>query len=214
MRWLKLWMGYWARFQTFVGANSIPIEKRAQVFLTNQPHIIYKLLSNLASQQSPARDINDLKLDEIAEFTKGQFDPAQYVVRERFKFWSTMDHKPGKTVHELAAHIRHDAVTYDFYIHSRPAQQGNADTHFMCSVSNEGSPQGFFQTQGGWSHLRKGDSDGDWGRQQRRRSMVQCLTPFTGVEAFKRWSLSPSSGFAWFAKSIKFLGILVPENDT
>ena len=54
----ELWDDYWARFQTFVGANSVPVEKRALVFLTNQSHVNYKLLSNLASQQSPPKDVN------------------------------------------------------------------------------------------------------------------------------------------------------------
>eukprot|EP00731_Ephydatia_muelleri_P019387 Em0012g212a len=42
----ELWTDYWARFQTFVAAHSIPDDKKAQVFLTNQslvakdcPHI-------------------------------------------------------------------------------------------------------------------------------------------------------------------------------
>ena len=82
----ELWTDYWARFETFIGANSIPVGKQAQVFLTNQLRVNYKLLSNLASQQSPPKDINELTLDEIAEFMKGQFDPARYVVCERFKF--------------------------------------------------------------------------------------------------------------------------------
>ena len=78
----ELWMDYWARFQSFVGANSVPVKKQAQVFLTNQSRVNYKLLSNLASQQSPPKDTNALTLDEIAEFMKGQFDPARYVVRD------------------------------------------------------------------------------------------------------------------------------------
>ena len=50
---IELWDDYWARFQTFIGANSVPGEKRALVFLTNQSRVNFKLLSNLASQQSP-----------------------------------------------------------------------------------------------------------------------------------------------------------------
>ena len=54
----ELWKDYWDRFNTFIGANSIPEEKRAQVFLTNQTPVTYKLLCSLASQQTPPRDIN------------------------------------------------------------------------------------------------------------------------------------------------------------
>ena len=46
-----MWNDYWARFQTFVGANSVPTDRRVLVFLTNQSRVNYKLLSNLALQQ-------------------------------------------------------------------------------------------------------------------------------------------------------------------
>ena len=51
----ELWPDYWARFRTFLGANSIPESKEAQVFLTNQSADVYKMLSNLAAQQSPPK---------------------------------------------------------------------------------------------------------------------------------------------------------------
>ena len=73
----KMWSDYWARFQTFVGANSIPADKRAQVFLTNQSRVNFKLLSNLASQQTPSKGINELTLEEIKDYMKGQFDPIR-----------------------------------------------------------------------------------------------------------------------------------------
>lgn len=62
-----------------------------RTFLTINEHWIsspinYKLLSNLASQQTPAKGVNALTLDEIVEYMKGQFDPTRYVVRERFKY--------------------------------------------------------------------------------------------------------------------------------
>ena len=139
---------YWARFQTFIGANSVPVVKQAQVFLTNQSRVNYKLLSNLASQQSPPKDINDLTLDEIAGFMKGQFDPARYIVRERFKFWSAMDRKPGETVHELAARIRHDAVTCDFPAIHDPLDEAMR-TRFMCSVNNEAVLKALFKHKEG-----------------------------------------------------------------
>eukprot|EP00731_Ephydatia_muelleri_P019376 Em0012g201a len=43
-------------------------ELRVLVFLTHQSRVNYKLLSNLASQQSPAKDVNALTLDEIVEY--------------------------------------------------------------------------------------------------------------------------------------------------
>ena len=82
----ELWHDYWARFQTFAGANSVPADKTAQVFLTNQSRVTYKLLFNLAAQQSPPKDVNALSMDEIVGYMKDQFDPTHYIVRERFKF--------------------------------------------------------------------------------------------------------------------------------
>ena len=110
----ELWSDYWARFQTFVNANSIPADKVAQVFLTNQTKVTYKLLSNMAVQQLPPKTINELDIDAIAAYMRIQFDPTRYVVRERFKFWLGMNHKPGESILELAARIRQDAVTCDF----------------------------------------------------------------------------------------------------
>eukprot|EP00731_Ephydatia_muelleri_P018577 Em0011g617a len=107
----ELWTDYWARFQTFVAANAIPGNRVAQIFVTNQTKVTYKLLSNMASQQSPAKDINELSIDDIAKFMWSQFDPTRYIVHERFKFWSDLKRRPGESILELAARIRHDAVT-------------------------------------------------------------------------------------------------------
>ncbi|KAL5479672.1 hypothetical protein EMCRGX_G023228 [Ephydatia muelleri] len=72
----ELWYDYWARFQTFAGANSVPADKTAQVFLTNQSRVTYKLLFNLTAQQSPRKDVNALSMDEI--------DPLDEAMRTRF----------------------------------------------------------------------------------------------------------------------------------
>ena len=40
----------------------------ALLFLTNQSRVNYKFLSNLAMQQSPAKDVNALTLDEIVKY--------------------------------------------------------------------------------------------------------------------------------------------------
>ena len=49
----ELWKDYLARFYTFASANTVPEDKVAQVFLTNQTTANYKLLATLAGQQSP-----------------------------------------------------------------------------------------------------------------------------------------------------------------
>ena len=142
----ELWSDYWARFQTFVGAHSIPVDKRAQVFLTNQSRVNFKLLSNLASQQSPSKDINELTLEEITDYMKAQFDPTRYVIRERFKYWSSMSRKPGETIQELAARIRHDAVTCNFTAIRDPLDEAMR-TRFMCSVGNEAVLKALFKVK-------------------------------------------------------------------
>ena len=94
----ELWTDYLARFRTFVTANSIPDNKQAQIFLTNQSNSVYKMLSNLAAQQQPVKSIHELTMNDIQTFMAEQFDPKRFVVRERFKFWSDMKRKPGETI--------------------------------------------------------------------------------------------------------------------
>ena len=94
----ELWTDYYARFKTFLGAHSIPPEKRPQAFLTNQTATVYKLLSNLAAQAQPTKNINDLTMDEIVYFMQDQYDPKNFVIRKRFKFWSDMQQRPGETI--------------------------------------------------------------------------------------------------------------------
>ena len=110
----ELWTDYLARFRTFVTANSIPDNKQAQIFLTNQSNSVCKMLSNLAAQQQPVKSIHELTMNDIQTFMAEQFDPKRFVVRERFKFWSDMKRKPGETIPELASRIRQDAATCDF----------------------------------------------------------------------------------------------------
>ena len=104
----ELWPEYWSRFCTFVVANVVPEQREAQVFLANQSAVVYKQLANLAAQQTPPKDINKLTMLKIVDFMKEQFDPKVFIVRERFKFWSDMQRKPGETLQELAARIRQD----------------------------------------------------------------------------------------------------------
>ena len=77
----ELWTDYLARFRTFVTANSIPDNKQAQIFLTNQSNSVYKMLSNLAAQQQPVKSIHELTMNDIQTFMAEQFDPKRFVVR-------------------------------------------------------------------------------------------------------------------------------------
>ena len=71
---VELWQDYWSRFCTFVAANSIPDDRKAQVFLTSQSPALYKQLSNLAAQKTPQKDINSLTMKKITEFMEDQYD--------------------------------------------------------------------------------------------------------------------------------------------
>ena len=82
----ELWTDYYLRFQTFLGAHSVPEDKRSQIFLTNQTNVVYKLLQKLATQQQPPVDINKLTMDDIVKFMSEQYDPKRFVLRERYKF--------------------------------------------------------------------------------------------------------------------------------
>ena len=142
----ELWTDYWARFNTFAEAHSIPSEKRASVFLTNQTPVTYKLLTNLAGQQTPPKDVNQLDIKEISEFMTEQFHPKRFIVRERYKFWSHMDRKPGETIQELVARIRQDAVTCDFPSIQDPLDEA-LRTRFICSLNNEAVLKALFKVK-------------------------------------------------------------------
>ena len=142
----ELWPDYWSRFCTFVAANAVPDQRRAQVFLTNQSTVVYKQLTNLAAQQTPKKDINELSMDEILTFMKDQFDPKKFVVRERFKFWSDMQRKPGEKLQELAARIRQDAATCDFTSIEDPQDEALRQ-RFICSVNNEAVLKAVFKVK-------------------------------------------------------------------
>jgi len=140
----ELWPDYWSRFCTFLAANAVPENRMAQVFLTNQTPAVYRQLANLAAQESPATEINKLTMDQILQFMKEQFDPKLFIVRERFKFWSNMERKPGETLQELAARIRQDAATCDFPSITNPQDEALRQ-RFICSVNNEAVLKALFK---------------------------------------------------------------------
>lgn len=142
----ELWPDYWDRFCTFAGAHAVSESRLAQVFLTNQSKDVYRLLANLAKQQSPPKMINDLTMEEITGFMKTQYDPKRFVVHERFKFWSDMRRKPGETLQELAARIRQDAATCDFASIKDPQDEA-LRSRFICSVNNEAVLKALFKVK-------------------------------------------------------------------
>ena len=75
-------------------------------------------------------------MDQIIAYMKVQFDPTCFVIRERFKFWTTMQRRPGESIHELAVRIRRAAATCDFASIADPLDEA-LRTRFICSVNNE-----------------------------------------------------------------------------
>ena len=120
----ELWKDYLLRFETFVNANSVPDEKKALVFLTNQTSGTYKLITNYASLQDVPTTANGMKFSDITDFmSSGHYDPTQFTVRERHKFWSTIKKKPEETPTELAARVRQMAATCDFPVIKNPLDE-------------------------------------------------------------------------------------------
>ena len=162
----ELLSDYMSRFKTYADAHSLHESKQAGIFLTNQSPSLYKQLSNLAAQLSTPKQINELTLDEIEKFLREQYDPAQFIVRERHKFWSDMSRKPGEAINELAARIRQDASTCDFTEITDPLDEAMR-TRFMCSVNNEAVLKALFK-------IKPAEL---WSRKRHRRWLKR---PFTG----------------------------------
>ncbi len=142
----ELLKDYLDRFDTFIAANSISPEKAAGVFLTNQRPAIYKQLSNMAAQLGTPKHINELEMAEIVGFLKEQYDPAQFIVRERYRYWSDMQRKPGETIPELATRIRQGATTCAFADITDPLDEA-LRTRFICSVNNEAVLKSLFKVK-------------------------------------------------------------------
>ena len=137
----ELWSDHWARFETFTRANAIPDDRRAEIFLTNQSSVVYKLVMNLAQQQTPPRDVNSLSMAEMAAYMAEHFNPKRFVVRERFT-----ERKPGETVHEQAARIRQEAATCDFTSIQNPLDEAMR-TRFVRSIQNEATIKALFKAK-------------------------------------------------------------------
>ena len=132
----ELWKDYLLRFETFVNDKSVPDEKKALVYLTNQTSGTYKLITNYASQQDVPTTANAMKFSDTTGFMSSHYDPTQITVRERYKFWSTIKRKPGETSTELAARIQQMATTCDFSAIKNPLDEAMR-TCFICAINSE-----------------------------------------------------------------------------
>ena len=132
----ELFKDYFKRFETFLLANSVPITKAAQVFLTNQSPETYKSLETLAAQLNPPLDINQLSFDQTRMFMERMYNPKTFVLRERYRFWTSCHRQPGESVQELASRIRKAATTCDFVNIADPLDEA-LRTNFICNIQNE-----------------------------------------------------------------------------
>ena len=112
----------------------MPDDKLALVFLTNQTSDTYKLINNYASQQDTPTTADNMKFSDIAEFMSQHYDPTKFTVRERYKFWSSINRKPGETPTELAARVRQMATTCDFPAIKNPLDEAMR-TCFICAIN-------------------------------------------------------------------------------
>ena len=133
---LELWKDYLLRFEAFVNDNYVPDEKKALVFLSNMISGTCKLITNYASQQDVPTIANVMQFSDITDFMSSHYDPTQFTMRERYKFWSTIKRKPGATSTELAARIRQMATTCDFPTIKNPLDEAMR-TCFICAINNE-----------------------------------------------------------------------------
>ena len=106
----ELWKEHLARFKTFASANSVPKDKMAQIFLSNQTTATYKLISTLSSQQTPPKLTNELTMEDITTFMGTCITPDELWLENAINS-GLAPHESQETILELAARIRQEAST-------------------------------------------------------------------------------------------------------
>ena len=92
-------------------------------------------------------------MDQIVAYMKVQFDPMRFVIRERFKFWPTMQRRPRETIQKLAAHICQAVATCNFTSIAPPL--GRSIMYALHLLGGQwSSSQGTCQGEGGWAQLQ------------------------------------------------------------
>ena len=75
---------------------------------------------------------------------KEQHNPTKFLVRERFKFWSSIGRNQGESIPKLVARIRQLAATCDFANITNPLDEA-LRTHFIFSIKNEAVLKALFK---------------------------------------------------------------------
>ncbi|GFR92825.1 transposon Tf2-6 polyprotein [Elysia marginata] len=85
---------------------------------------------------SHPKEVSLLTPEELLDFMVERFHSKRFIVRKRYKFWSSMGRRPGETIQELVARNRQDAVTCDFAIITNPQDEA-IRIRLMCPIDNE-----------------------------------------------------------------------------
>ena len=216
----ELWSDCWSRFCTFLNAHSVPNEKPAKVFLTNQTSTTYKMLSNLAAQETPPKDINNVTMEKITNYMKKQFDPKRFVARERFRFWNEMKRRPGQSIQELATRIRQAAATCHFSSITDSLDKA-LPTRFLCSINNEAVLKALFKINADdltFTHaIEVADETEDAAKVAKKKCLVRFQSEFKKLKVFRKLTrkfhlLRKIKANVTVAKSRSF-GIYLPEKE-
>ena len=142
----ETWETYKERFEIFCNARAVAKTRMATYFLSVQTSTIWTQISNNAKQLSTPKSPADLTLSEIFSMMAAAYDPKKIVPRERFKFWTLPDKRPGESFAQLANRIRQAASTCDFQNISDPLDEAMR-TKFLCACKDERFLQGIFREE-------------------------------------------------------------------
>ena len=124
---LKAGVGLPGEIQNFPHCNSIPNEKEAQLFPTNQTTLNCNLLIKLALHNSLlSKGINNLSMDDIQKFMGEPFNPRKFLVKERYKFLLDLNRK------ECLQLPQPGSCPSQHWIHL-PIASKNSDQHLSCA---------------------------------------------------------------------------------
>ena len=103
---------------------NLPQDKYASTFLRLQTKDLYKEIDVYASQLQTPSSASKLTFAQITTYMNEQYSPKKYIIRERYKFWSSIKRKPNESpCEQLAARIRKSANLCDFSSVSNPLQE-------------------------------------------------------------------------------------------
>ena len=97
----EIWESYLERFEMYVLANDIAVEKKKAYLLSLMGSKTYNLLKNLAAPTSPA----DLTFDQIKTKLKDHLSPKPSKIAERFRF-QKCDQNHTETINDYVVRLK------------------------------------------------------------------------------------------------------------